>query len=196
MPSILMAQQNENDSTLAKWTFSSAAYYYFVPEEKNTLSLIGYADHKSLHIEGRYNYEDRNTASAFGGWRFETGNKFIFSATPMIGLVVGNTDGIAPAIELEASYKIFDYYSETEYIFDFAEKENNFLYTWGELGVTPFTSFRTGISYQRTKLYQSQFEIQRGIFAEYQIWKFTVGAYYFDAFSNSEFVVAKLSLDF
>ncbi len=186
----------EKDSTSSKWSFSTSGYYYMIPSQQNTLTLIGYADHSWLHLEARYNYEDQKTGSAFAGWRFETGNQFVFGATPMIGLAAGNTDGIAPALELDATYKIFDYYSESEYLFDFSGKENNFLYTWGELGITPFNSFRTGFSYQRSKLYQSKFEIQRGVFAEYQIWKFTAGVYYFDPFSTDQFVIASLSFDF
>ena len=195
MSSTLCAQ-NGADSSHSKWSFSASTYYYIIPGDKNTATAIGYADYKSLHLEGRYNYEDRQTGSLFAGWRFETGNKFVFGATPMIGIVIGNTDGIAPGLELDATYGIFDYYSETEYLFDFSSSENNFLYTWGEIGVTPFSSFRTGISYQRTKLYQSQFEVQRGVFAEYSFWKITTGVYYFDPFSNSQFVIASLSIDF
>ena len=194
--SLLFSQQGGEDSVSSKWSFSTSAYYYIIPGQMNTLSIIGYADYKQLHLEGRYNYEDQKTGSLFAGWRFETGNKFVFGATPMIGLVFGNTDGIAPGLELDASYKIFDFYSETEYVFDFSGQENNFLYTWGELGITPFNSFRTGISYQRTKLYQSTFDIQRGIFAEYKFWKLTTSVYYFGPFSTNQFVVAAVSFDF
>ena len=192
----LSAIAQQTDSSSSKWTFAAAAYYYIIPEEKNTVTTIAYADHNSWHFEGRYNYEDRKTGSLFGGRRWEWGNKFVFGATPMAGMVFGNTNGFAPAIELDASYKIFDYYSETEYVIDFSGSENNFLYTWGELGVTPFSSFRTGISYQRTRLYQSSREVQRGIFAEYSFWKLTTGLYYFDPFSSSQFVIATLSIDF
>ena len=191
-----IAQDAPADSAKAAWAFSSSAYYYLVPDEKNTLSLIGYADHKSLHFEGRYNYEDHKTGSLFAGWRFEGGSKFVFGATPMIGLVFGNTNGTGAGLELDAAYGIFDFYSETEYIVDFSGTENNFLYTWGEIGVSPFDRFRTGISYQRTKLYQTQFDVQRGLFAEYQLWKFTLGAYYFDPFSSSQYAIASLSFDF
>ncbi len=192
----MFSQQGSEDSASSKWSFSTSAFYYIIPGQKNTLSLIGYADHKSLHLEGRYNYEDEKTGSVFAGWRFETGNKFVFGLTPMIGLVVGNTDGIAPGLELDATYGLFDFYSETEYVIDFSGQENNFLYTWGELGVTPFKSFRTGISFQRTRLYQSSLDLQRGIFAEYQFWKITTGVYYFDPFSTNQFLIATLSFDF
>ena len=192
----LFAQEEPTDSTNSKWSFAASAYYYIIPGQENILNLIGYADRKSLHLEARYNYEDLKTGSVFAGKRFEWGNKFVFGATPLTGLVVGNTDGAAAGLELDASYKIFDYYSETEYVFDFSGRENNFLYTWGEIGVAPFRNFRTGISYQRTKLYQSQFEVQRGIFTEYQFWKLTTGVYLFDPFSDSQFLIATLSFDF
>lgn len=192
----LSAQEADVDSVGSPWSFSTSAYYYIIPEEKNTATVIGYADYKRWHFEVRYNYEDRQTGSVFAGRRFEWGNKMVFGATPMVGFVLGNTDGIAPGIELDLAWKIFDYYSETEYVIDYTGKESNFIYVWGEIGVTPFKSFRTGFTYQRTKLYQSQFEMQRGLFAAYQFWKITTGFYFFDPFSNSQFMIASLSIDF
>jgi hypothetical protein len=196
LPFTLFAQDSTADSSKSKWAFSASAYYYFIPEDKNTLTLIGGADYKKLHLEARYNYEDMNTVSAFAGWRFEARKEFQFAATPMLGFAVGNTDGFVPALELEASYKIFDFYSESEYLVDFASKENNFFYTWSELAVSPTDKLRTGLSIQRTKLYQTGFDIQRGIFAEYSFWKLTAGLYYFNPFSSSNFVIASLSAEF
>jgi hypothetical protein len=193
---VLFSQQSPKDSSTKKWAFAASSYFYVVPGQDNTLSLIGYADKGALHLEGRYNYEDQKTGSLFAGWRFEMGNKLVLGLTPMAGLVVGNTDGVAPGIEIDASFKIFDYYSETEYVIDFSGSENNYLYTWGEFGVTPFQSFRTGISFQRTRLYQSDFDLQRGVFAEYQFWKLTTGVYFFGPFSSNQFLIASLSIDF
>ncbi|MDH7459802.1 hypothetical protein QEG73_00890 [Chitinophagaceae bacterium 26-R-25] len=195
LPTAMNAQDKPVDSTQGKWIFSASGYYYFLPEEQNTGTLIGYADHKSLHLEARYNYEDLKTVSAFAGWRFETGKEFQFAVTPMVGFAAGNTDGFIPALELEASYKIFDLYSESEYLIGFTGKDNNFFYVWSELGVTPIKSLRTGISIQRTRLYQTNLETQRGIFAEYSFWKLTAGAYYFNPFSADNFVIASLSIE-
>jgi hypothetical protein len=184
------------DSEKSVWSFSASAYYYTIPTEKNFISLIGTADHRSLHLETRYNYEDLQTGSVFAGWKVEAGEKFQFGFTPMAGIVFGKMNGVAPGLELDAAFSILDFYSETEYVADFAHQENNFLYTWGELGVNPFGSFRTGISYQRTKLYQTGFDIQRGIFAEYSYWKLKAAAYYFNPFSAGNFVIASLGLEF
>jgi hypothetical protein len=196
LPFGLLAQDSVSSSTGSHWSFSASGYYYFIPEENNIYTLIGGADYKKLHLETRYNYEALNTASVFAGWRFESGKKFQFAATPMLGFAVGNTNGFVPALELEARYKRFDFYSESEYLIDYAGQENNFFYVWSELAISPFDKLRTGLSVQRTKLYHTSFDTQRGIFGEYSIWKLTVGMYYFNPFTSANFVVASLSADF
>ena len=195
-PFTLHAQQNAADSSQSKWSFSTSGYYYFIPDDKNVITLIGYADHKALHLEGRYNYEAQNTGSVFAGWRFETGEKFQLGATPMVGVAFGSTNGVIPALELDAAYKIFDFYSESEYLVDFSGKENNFFYVWSELAISPVDALRTGMSIQRTRLYQTKFDTQRGIFAEYSFWKLTAGAHYFNPFSSDNFIIVSLSVDF
>ena len=184
------------DSTSSSWSFSAAVYYYILPEENNTTTLLGYADHKSLHFEARYNYEDRETGSVFGGYMFEGGGKLSWSLTPMIGFVFGNTDGIAPGLLTSFSWKKFDFYSESEYVVDFAGKENNFFYTWTELAITPFKNFRTGISGNRTRLYQTDLDVQKGIFTQYSFWKLTAGLHYFNPFSDDYFLIATMSIEF
>ena len=194
LPCTMFAQQNAADSSQSKkWSFSAVGQYNLQP---NAYTYIGYADHKALHLEARYNYEALKTGSAFAGWRFETGKKFQFSATPMLGLAFGNTNGFVPALELAASLKIFDFYSESEYIIDFKSGENNFFYTSSELAVSPLHALRTGIAIQRTHLYQTKLDTQRGIFAEYSFWKLTAGMYYYNPFSSDNVVIASLSIDF
>jgi len=184
------------DTISSPWSFAADAYYYMLPAEKNTTTLFGSADHKSLHLEARYNYEDLKTASMFVGYNLEAGRKLKLAATPMIGFVVGNTDGIAPGLEITLTWKKFDFYSESEYVIDFAGEENNYFYTWSELAISPFRNFRTGTSANRTRLYQSELELQKGIFAEYSFWKLTAGCHYFNPFSTDYFVIATLGIEF
>ena len=188
--------QTVPDTTVSDWAFAANAYHYFLPDEKNTTTLIGTADYKAFHIEARYNYEAEKTASVFGGYRFETGEKVIVGATPMLGIVFGNTNAIAPGLLLDITFKKFDFYSESEYLFDFAGKENNYLYTWTELAITPFENFRTGISANRTRLFATDLDLQRGIFAQYSFWKLTAGVYYFNPFTDENYVIATLGIEF
>jgi len=188
--------QRRTDTVSSSWSFAADAYYYIFPGEKNTTTVLGYADHKAFHLEARYNYEDRKTASVFAGYMFEAGHKLTLNITPMIGFVFGNTNGIAPGLEASLTWQKFDFYSETEYVFDFDGEENNFLYTWTELAMTPFRNFRTGISGNRTRLFQSDLEVEKGIFTEYSFWKLTAGVHYFNPFSNDDFVIVTLGIEF
>ncbi|HET6722474.1 MAG TPA: hypothetical protein VFH07_06970, partial [Chitinophagaceae bacterium] len=69
-------------------------------------------------------------------------------------------------------------------------------YTWTELAITPFKNFRTGISGNRTRLYQTGLEVQKGIFTQYSFWKLTAGLHYFNPFSDDYFLIATMSIEF
>ena len=182
------------DSSASALSVSATGYYYFFPgSANNTLTLIGSMDYKSFHLEPRYNYEAQNTGSVFAGWRFEAEGKLTFAATPMLGIVFGSVKGFAPGLEWELSYKAFDFYSETEYVIDQAGSQYNYFYTWTEFGYSPMETFRAGISVQRTRLYQTSLDLQRGVFAEYSFWKLTAGLHYFNPFSSDYFFIASLN---
>lgn len=188
-----IAQQKANDPSKEKdiscanaWSFEIDAYYYIMPNDKNTTTLITTADHSDLHLEARYNYEDEKTFSFFGGYNFETGNDVVLDLTPMTGFAVGNINAVIPGLELGISWKILDYYSESEYVFDLEGKENDYFYTWAELGITPFDNFRAGAVVTRTLLYQSDLEFERGAFVQYSFRKVKVLIYYFNPFSKDE----------
>ena len=192
----LFAQETAADSANSKWSFSAWAEYFIIPGEKDFFNPTFYARSDKLHFEGRYNYEDRNTASFWGGWRFKFGKGVKFVIVPMAGIVFGNTEGIAPGLEMEIAYKKFDLYSESEHVFDFSGKKNNFFYMYSELAFRPIKAIRTGIMTQRTKVYETDRELQRGIFGEYYFGRFRVGAFYFNPFANDNFLIASFSVDF
>ena len=192
----LFAQEPTIDSTKSKWNFSAWAEYFIIPGEEDFFNPTFYARSDKLHFEGRYNYEDRNTASFWTGWRFKFGKQVKFVVVPMIGGIVGNVDGMAPGLELEITYKKFDLYSESEHVFDFNTSENNFFYMYSELAFRPIQPIRTGVMTQRTKLFESERELQRGIFAEYYFGRFRIGAFYFSPFGSGQYWIASASVDF
>ena len=53
---------------------------------------------------------------------------------------------------------------ETEYIVDASDSADSFLYTWPEFALAPTDWSRFGLAVQRTKVYQTEFDIQRGFF--------------------------------
>ncbi|HEX6180423.1 MAG TPA: hypothetical protein VFZ47_04210 [Chitinophagaceae bacterium] len=192
----LKLSAQEIDSATAKWNFSAWAEMFIIPGEEDFFNPTFYARHKNLHLEGRYNYEDRNTASFWAGRRIRFGNRVNFLLVPMAGIVLGNTDGVAPGLEAEISFRKLDFYTEMEYVFDFETNENNFFYMYSELAIRPVKPLRVGMMAQRTKLFESQFDVERGVFAEYYFGRFRVGAFYFNPFTDSEFWIASVSVDF
>ena len=75
----------------ASWS-GSAALYLYLQEERNYLVPVLRADHGSLHLEGRYQYEAPETFSAWVGWNFETGESLHLAITPMVGGLVGQNE--------------------------------------------------------------------------------------------------------
>ena len=147
----------------SRWEFSLAGYVYVVPDAADYLQPTLTADRDGLHLEARYNYEDRDTASAWVGYKFSGGQILTFDATPMLGGVFGNTTGIAPGFELTLGYRGLELYSEGEYVFDTSDSSGSFFYSWSELTFAAVDWLRFGLVAQRTRVYQTDLDIQRGL---------------------------------
>jgi len=189
--------QSNSDSAESNWSGSLAAYYYFIPGDKIPPTITGIADHHALHLESRYNYEDINSLSVFAGYNIEKELGGVdITATPMAGMVVGHTNGILPGLEFNISYKAFTLYSENEYMLDFKGKENYFFYSWTQLSVQVFKNVSTGVLAQSLRWYQTKFDVQRGLYAEYTTGKFTFDFYYFNPFTDYHFIIASANISF
>jgi hypothetical protein len=206
-PALLMlllpciAQSTPPDSVAAgsthtvPWDFSLAASYYSFPFDEDIAMVVGRAQRGSLHLEGRYGYEDRRTASLFAGWTFSKGEDFTIEVTPMGGVAFGNTRGIIPALEMSLGYRAFDFYAETEYLFDLNDKSGNFAYTWLELAVSPTELLRTGLVAQRTRVFQTPLDLDRGVFAQLKPGPAILSLYAFNPFTDSWFLTLGLEID-
>lgn len=193
----LFGQDGDGQPAASDWRFSAWAELFILPGEQDYFNPTFYARHNKLHLEGRYNYEDFNTASLWAGRRFLFGKELKFVVVPMAAVVFGNTNGVAPGLEMEITYKKFDFYSESEYVFDFNTRENNFYYQYGELALRPIHPIRFGAVIQRTKLFESELELQRGLFAEYYVKWFRAGLFGFSPFSDEyRYWIASVSVDF
>ena len=81
----------------------------------------------------------------------------------MLGGVFGNTTGIAPGYKGSLNWWKLELYSEGEYVFDTGNSAGSFFYSWSELSVAPVAWFRFGLVGQRTRAYQTDLDIQRGL---------------------------------
>jgi hypothetical protein len=178
------------------WFFSASAYTYIVPDSREYVQPTFSADHDWLHLEARYNYENLETASAWIGYNFSGGKKLAWEFTPMLGGVFGNTTGIAPGYKGSLSWWKLELYSEGEFAIDTGDSSSSFFYTWSELTCSPTDWFRFGLVAQRTRLHQSDLDIQRGFLVGFSYKNVDFTTYIFNVGWTDPTVVLALGVEF
>ena len=146
-----------------KWTLTLSAYTYIVEDDDEYVQPTVRFDYDGLHLEARYNYEDRDTTSIWLGYNFSFGDDLMLDFTPMIGGVFGRTEGVAPGYAFTLAWRGIELYSEAEFVIDTEDSSDSFFYTWSELTYSLTDWLRAGIVVQRTKAFESDFDIQRGL---------------------------------
>ena len=178
------------------WAFSASVFTYLLPDESNYAQPTFTADRDWLHLEARYNYEDLHTGSVWLGYNFSFGDEVAFDFTPMFGVVFGDTDGVAPGYKAALRWRKLDLCSESEYVFDAGDSSESFLYAWSELGWSPVDWLRLGLVVQRTKVYKTEFNVQRGFLVGVAYKNASFTTYVFNPDARQPTVVLGISLDF
>jgi len=178
------------------WSFTASAYGYILPESTDYLLPTVTADRGWLHLEARYNYEAPKTGSVWVGYNFSVGKDVTLDLTPMLGGVFGDMTGIAPGLTADLRWWKLELYSQSEYVFDTGSSSDSFFYTWSELTMAPADWFKFGLVIQRTKLYQTDFDIQRGVLVGFSYRKASFTAYVFNPDASKPVVVLALGFSF
>jgi hypothetical protein len=194
----LAAQDAEPSAPDAKnaWEFNASIYGYFPPEDFHYAQPTVMADHGALHLETRYNYEALKSGSAWIGWNLSAGDKLTLDATLMAGGVFGDLRGVAPGYELTLSYGQFQLYSEGEYVIDTDDSSGNFFYNWAQLGWSPWEWFTFGLASQRTRVYHTGLDVQRGVFVGFTYKSLSLNVYVFNPGWETPTVVSSLAVSF
>jgi hypothetical protein len=150
-------------SDAKSWELAAWAYAYSVPNGRDFVQPTITADRDWLHLEARYNYEALDTGSVWAGYNLAGGETLAWTLTPMVGAVFGDTEGVAPGYRGSLGWKRFELYSEGEYLIDTGTRDSNFMYTWSELTFAPVEQIRFGVVIQRTRAYDTDLDIQRGL---------------------------------
>jgi hypothetical protein len=178
------------------WSGSASASWYLLPDESDYLLPIVMARRDRVHLEARYNYEDRDTASVLAGWLFSAGEQVEFEATPMLGAAFGGTDGVAAACTIAIGWKRLALYSENEYLAVPSDHDADFYYNWTELTVEAIDRLRVGIVTQRTRTFATDRELERGILAGATLGRFAVTGSWFEPWSGEAYGVVALAVEF
>jgi hypothetical protein len=144
------------------WSYSITVFTYLLPDSSVYVQPTITADRRWLHLEARYNYEDLETGSVWVGYNFSVGKKLSLNITPMLGGVFGKTTGIAPGYSTSLGWRWLELYSEGEFVFAITRSSDSFFYNWTDFTVSPTDWLRVGLVMQRTQVYRSELDIQRG----------------------------------
>ena len=193
IPCVCAQEKLPSDSSV--WQFNASANFYFIQDDFFVLPVF-IADKNKLHLEARYNYEDRETFSGWVGYNFTGGNAFEYTITPMVGGVVGLSNGMAPGIEVTLGFNGFELYSEAEQYFDFETSANHFFYMWTDLTYSPNDWLWFGLSGQRTRVYQTDLDIQRGLLIGAGLKQWELTTYLYNIASDDPFVMVAISKGF
>jgi hypothetical protein len=178
------------------WTYSAIAYAYIVPDGRDYVQPTVTADYGYLHLEGRYNYESLETGSAWVGVNFSGGSDVTWDFTPMLGGVFGGTYGIAPGYKGSVNWWKLSLYSEGEYVHDVDNNSDSFFYNWSELTIAPTDWLRVGFVTQRTRAYETDRLLQRGLLVGVTYERVSLTAHVFNPDESRPVVVISLGVDF
>ncbi len=177
------------------WKFGADLNMYFYKDSFVVLPVFK-ADRNKLHLEARYNYEDLKTFSGWLGYNLKGGNEFEYLITPMVGGVLGRTNGIAPGLEFTFGYKGFELYNEAEYLFDVNTSENNFFYSWTDFTYSPKDWLWFGLSSQCTQLVHDKLSFEGGLMVGGAYKNMELTGYVYNPVSENTFVLLTLSTSF
>ena len=179
------------------WQFAFYLNGYMLLGEAGYLVPMVFADKGPIHLEARYNYEDFNTASLYFGWGFRFGDEKNFvRLVPMFGGAVGNSNGIAPGLEIEANFWRFTYWFEGEYFFNFTDSTSSFFFTWSELNFRIVNWLSVGGTFQRMRLAKTDRVLDWGPMVGVNVGGYALNFYFYGLWTAERWGLLTVSLPF
>lgn len=178
------------------WEYYAEVTGNFVGDGDDFATPVVMADRGRLHLEARYNYEDQDTASLWGGCNFSFPDGESWIVTPMLGVASGDTDGVAVGVELTGTWKRLDVYVEGERLFASGDEGEDFTYFWSELTLSASDWFRAGLVSQRTRAIETDVDVMRGVLAVLTFDDVYVYTSLFEPGSDDQTVVVSLGVEF
>ena len=166
-------------------------YYYMNNKAFSFTPVLWYQGNSGWYAEVRYNYEAEKTLSVFMGKTFVNTSSFSYCISTMAGVVTGEFNGVALALNAELEYKKLFFSLQSEHTFSIENRNTNFIYCWSDVGYRPFDWLSTGFSIQQTSLCGAKFE--KGFFIRAQWRNWGLPLYVFNPEKAGKYVVLGLN---
>lgn len=176
---------------------SGVESYNLLSQGKNYvwMPVIHYQSQKGFYTELRYNYEDMQTVSLFGGKTFQAGKELDCTMTPMLGFSAGNFSGVSVAVNAEADWKNLYLSTQTQYSVSAKKDVSDFFFSWSELGFNFSRLFFAGIAVQYTRQ-EGENYTEPGFLAGLSFKNFSIPFYLFKPFSQDQYIILGLNFEY
>ncbi|MEO8584364.1 MAG: hypothetical protein ABI415_11235 [Flavitalea sp.] len=195
-----MTLRNNILTTLLCFSFSAAApqssagfeqmYYMRVGENPSMAPRAHLTSKNNWYGEARYNYDELQTFSLYGGRTFAKKGDWSYSATPLIGGLVGKMNGGSFGLNMDLGFENVFFSTVSQYTFSLENRDNQFFYSWSELGYQAVPWLFGGMALQQTNVLRSAGKMEPGCMLGLSIKNWTVPFYVFNpAGKEMNFVV-------
>lgn len=169
--------------------------YWSAISKTSMVPVVNFTTKKKGYAECRYNYEEVNSFSVFGGKIIEGGKDFQYRFIPMLGISAGDFAGVSVATKTDIEWKRFFLSAEMQYSASFQNKRSNFIFNWSELGYGVSDFFFCGVSMQYL-LTDKSGNVEPGLMAGVNYKKITFPLYLFSPFKSSRYFVLGVNYAF
>ena len=171
----------------------SIEQYFYVLSDRSVVvaPIASYQFNNGLYFEGRYNYEEMKSCSAYIGKTFTNEASFKYSISPIVGGVWGAYRGGSIGANIDLEYGNFYLSSQPQYTLGFKTRENNFIYSWSEVGYQVKDWLAIGASVQHTQLYQTKSSFEKGLLLSlsYKNWSLPLYIFNPESKDNKYFLI-------
>jgi hypothetical protein len=180
----------------AQWTGQVEAYQYIGTGAEGSFQPLAHIQApNNWYGEMRYNYEEAKTFSFYAGKTFAGGKRAEYKITPMAGYSTGTFTGISFGVNTDVEWKDFYFSAQSQYSISSQTKDDNFLFSWSELGYSVSDHFFTGLSLQYTRTI-GQTDLEPGFVNGLSFKNFEIPIYIFKPFGSGRYFVVGLSFEF
>ena len=183
-----------NSQAQSKWVIEN---YNYVgqPGLAVVVPMVHFETKKNWYAELRYNYEDNQTVSFFGGKTFTGGKRFEYSLTPLAGFSAGRFTGVSFGTNTDADWKNFYLSTQSQYSFGTKKDVADFFFSWSEIGYNISKNFFAGLAMQYTRQIDNN-SFEPGFVAGFEIKNFSFPVYVFSPFRTGCYFVVGINYEY
>ena len=171
------------------WEAGMELYGNIVPHEPFSLTPMVYYNSEVFYAEARYNYEELHTASLYVGKYFSQEGKLSFDIAPLLGIVAGALEAGSVGASLEFRLGRWKWSVLPQYTFSWLDQTESFFYSWSELTFAATEWFALGPAAQRTKLFDTPFEIDSGLILSFNHKQWSMPLYCFNPWDDERYLM-------